>query len=143
MPVPSARNCRSCASYNRGTGGKACLRCQNYLQMSHEDTRRSINIIPMVSTVIESVPAPSMPDNLLLALIWSLRAQDAAMISMHYYGALSCREIAQVTGVSEATARKRLYRSVSQLAKKMSQQYPELKCSLDAKMSLLLSPIYI
>ncbi len=107
------------------------------------EMRSTISIIPMVQSVIEAIPAPSRPDNTLQSIIWTLPAQHAAMIGMHYYAALSVREIANVLQVSEPAARSKLYRAVEQLGKIINQSYPAIKTKLDAKMQLMLSPIYI
>ncbi len=140
--IPSAKSCRNCDNYQRGQGNKSCLRCRNYKLLDIVyDLRSTINIVPMVSTIIEAVPSPLKPDNALLSIIWSLPAQHAAMIGMHYYAALSIREIATVMRISEPAARAKLYRATEQLGKKINQSYPDIKTKLDAKMQLLLSPI--
>ena len=139
--IPSAKSCHKCYNYNRGAGNQKCLACRNYKMMERIfDLRDTISIVPMVSELIEAFPAPPRPDNDLMAIIRQLPANHAAVISMHYYGALSVREIASVMGITQSLAGKKLYRAVSDLRKKIAQQYPNLKTKKEATVSELMLP---
>jgi hypothetical protein len=141
-PPPSAKSCRRCDNYTRGAGSKSCLACKNYKLMDMDDPmRETVAIIPMVSELLEAFPSPPRPDNDLMAIIRQLPAVHAAMVSMHYYGALSVREIALVLDIPQANANRKLYRAVSQLRKIIHQRYPNLKSKKEATVSQLLSPI--
>lgn len=142
--LPSPRACRRCDNYRGGRGDKLCLKCNNYKLLDQiYDIRNTINVIPMVQAVVENIPMPARPDNHLMQMVRELPASDAALISLHYYGALSVREIAHVMQISQEATSRRLYRAVSHLKKNITQQLPEVKTKIDAKMSHLLSPIDI
>jgi len=139
--IPSAKSCHKCHHYNRGNGDKKCINCSNYKLMDMEDLRATITIIPMVSELIESFPAPARPDNDLMAIVRTLPAQNAAIISLCYYGGLSIREISDFLAIPQSSAYKKLYRAVSNLRKIISDKYPHVKSSSSAKVSNLVSPI--
>lgn len=140
LSFPSAKSCRHCAEYTRGSGTKKCLACRNYKLMETEDMRQTISIIPMVSELIEAFPAPPRPDNDLMAIIRQLSSHNAALLCMCYYGSLSVREMAEVLGISQEATWKKLYRAVSNLKIILSERYPDLKSTKEAKLSNLLSP---
>ncbi len=138
--IPSAKSCRKCDNYQRGRGTKLCLKCCNYKLLDNVySLRQTANIIPMVQSIIEAVPAPpAIPDNILQSMVWAMPASDSAIISMHYYGALSPREIATVLHITEPAARAKLYRAVQQLQKNVLKRYPTVTTKTQAKMQLLL-----
>ena len=139
--IPSAKSCHKCYNYNRGAGNRKCLACRNYKMMERIfDLRDTISIVPMVSELIEAFPAPPRPDNDLMTIIRQLPAHHAAVITMYYYGALSVREIASVMGITQSLAGKKLYRAVSDLRKKIAQQYPNVKSRKSATVSELMLP---
>jgi hypothetical protein len=134
--IPSAKSCRHCQQYSRGTGTHKCLRCKNYKLLDRIfDLRDTISIIPMVSELIEAFPAPPRPDNTLMAIIRQLPAHHAAIISMHYYAALSVREIAVVMQITQPAANTKLYRAVKVLRKIILLKYPNVKTRKDALLS--------
>lgn len=136
-PYPSARNCRACEHYHRGRGDKIqCLKkCRNYKQLlgNDDDMPRDRYNIPMVQEIIEG--APAVAPRSIQALMQSLPAPDAAVLTLRYYGQLSVREIADYTGRTTRQINRQLAQSVSRLKKIITEQYQADKRKNRRKMS--------
>ena len=105
-------NCPECHNYNRGSGNKACLRCQQYKTIMLESCKRNtikFEIIP--DCILENIAENKETENVIDA-IRQLPMELSTIMMQRFVLNYSIKEIAESLKISRQAVDKKIKSSI-------------------------------